>query len=126
MALLFIDLDRFKQVNDTFGHQAGDLLLAHVAARLKGCLRQGDTLARMGGDEFALLLGQASSSEAAEQVARKIGRALESPFELDGREVVVRATVGVSLYPDDGVDGETLFKNADAAMYQNKAFGKRS
>ncbi len=125
LALLFIDLDRFKQVNDTFGHHGGDVLLTQVAWRLKGCVRRGDTLARVGGDEFALLLGEPNDRQTAERAAAKIARALEQPFELDGREVMVRATVGVSLYPDDGVDGETLLRRADAAMYRNKALSRR-
>jgi len=123
-AMMFIDLDRFKVINDTLGHATGDALLVEVTERLKGCLREGDTLARQGGDEFTLLLPQIEIRENAECVANKIIKSLDAPFSIDGHEVHVSMSIGVALYPDDGKSIDILIKNADIAMYDSKAKGR--
>jgi diguanylate cyclase (GGDEF)-like protein len=132
-ALIFLDLDRFKIINDTLGHDAGDLLLKQVAMRLKHCLRKGDcvsrnalgrsTVSRLGGDEFTMVLENIASDEEAAKVARRIINDVEKPIELAGREVFVTASLGISLFPDDGAEANTLTKNADSAMYHAKALG---
>jgi len=124
VALLFIDLDRFKRVNDTLGHDAGDLLLQMVAHRLREIVRQSDTLARLGGDEFTILLPDADHVEEAVVVADKVLAALRQPFAIGGREIFVSASIGISLYPDDGADAEALMKHADTAMYRVKEQGR--
>lgn len=124
VALLFIDLDRFKLVNDSLGHDAGDQLLRLVAWRLRENVRQSDTVARLGGDEFTILLPDADHVEEAMAVADKVLTALKRPFDLAGREIFVTVSIGISLYPDDGADAETLMKNADTAMYHAKEHGR--
>lgn len=124
VALLFIDLDDFKHVNDSLGHLTGDRLLASVAARLKSCIRAADTLARLGGDEFAILLPGLKDPEASRVVAQKIQKSLTTPFTVNGRELFVSASIGISLYPLDGDDGETLIRYADTALYHAKEQGK--
>lgn len=124
LALLFMDLDGFKVVNDTLGHAVGDLLLKGVADRISSCLRETDTFGRLGGDEFIILLEAPTSGEAAAQVAEKIMAALESPINLDGQEVHISTSVGIALFPKDGEDSSVLMKNADTAMYQAKARGR--
>lgn len=124
--MLFVDLDRFKAVNDTFGHAVGDKLLRAVAGRLKGCVRAGDTLARLSGDEFAIVLSSISSGNDAGMVAQKIIDALSAPFEIDHHEAYVSASVGVAIYPADGLTAEELLKNADTAMYRAKQEGRSS
>jgi len=124
LAVLFLDLDRFKLVNDTLGHVAGDELLQSVAARLKDCLRDGDTLARVGGDEFMLLLPGVSTDEDAASVAYKIVGVLKRPFNIDGHDVFVSASIGVAIYPRDGKTIDSLIKHADIAMYHIKDRGK--
>jgi len=124
LAVLFLDLDRFKLVNDTLGHVAGDELLQAVAARLKDCLRDGDTLARVGGDEFMLLLPGVRTEEDAASVAYKIIGVLKRPFSIDGHDVFVSASIGVALYPRDGKTIDSLIKHADIAMYHIKERGK--
>jgi diguanylate cyclase len=119
-ALLLIDLDRFKEVNDTLGHHYGDQLLVQVGQRLQATLRLVDTVARLGGDEFAVLLPRIASAEGALAVARKLQAALEEPFPLDGLTVDVEASIGVALYPDHGSDPEELLQRADIAMYTAK------
>jgi diguanylate cyclase (GGDEF)-like protein len=114
-ALLLLDLDRFKQVNDTLGHHAGDLLLREVACRLAGAIRASDTAARLGGDEFAALLPGAAA-----RVARRLAEAVARPFTLDGHSMGVGASIGIALHPDHGADGEALLRCADAAMYAAK------
>jgi len=126
LAVLFLDLDRFKPVNDTLGHAAGDRLLRAVAQRLTGCLRQSDTAARLGGDEFTIILTRVNEPDDAARVAAKILASLSEPFVLDGFELVVTASVGISVFPGDGADNDTLIKNADAAMYRAKANGKNA
>ncbi|MBF0310729.1 MAG: EAL domain-containing protein [Magnetococcales bacterium] len=123
-AILFLDLDRFKNVNDTLGHAAGDILLMEVARRLKHQVRENDTVARLAGDEFILILRDIRDAEAAARVAENICLSLAQPFDLRGEEVFVGASVGISLLPDDGTEAETLTKRADAAMYHAKDAGR--
>ena len=125
-AVLFIDLDRFKLVNDTLGHAEGDELLKGVAARLKGCLRRSDTLARLGGDEFTILLPDLSQPEDAAVIAEKVIEELRRPLSIAGQDIRATASIGVALYPSDGEDPDTLIKHADIAMYHVKAAGKNS
>lgn len=124
LALMFLDLDRFKVVNDTLGHVIGDHLLIEVAARLQNCLREGDTLGRQGGDEFTLLLPQIDNKEAAISTADKIIKACSDPFYIDGHELYVPMSIGIALYPENGENIDTLIKNADIAMYDSKAKGR--
>jgi diguanylate cyclase (GGDEF)-like protein len=126
LAVAFLDLDRFKQINDTLGHEAGDQLLKEVSARLKGCVRDSDTVARLGGDEFVVLLPELDDEKYAAIVAQKILAAAAKPFMLMGQEFRVTASIGISTYPQDGLDEQTLTKNADIAMYQAKAEGKNN
>ena len=126
LAVAFLDLDRFKQINDTLGHEAGDQLLKEVASRLTGCVRQSDTVARLGGDEFVVLLPELADEKYASVVAQKILAAVAKPFSLMGQEFRVTASIGISTYPQDGLDEQTLTKNADIAMYQAKAEGKNN
>jgi diguanylate cyclase (GGDEF)-like protein len=124
LAVAFIDLDRFKQINDTLGHESGDELLKQVAERLKGCLRESDAVARLGGDEFVVLLTELLEEKYAAAVAKKIITMIAKPFVLLGQEFRVTASIGISTYPTDGLDEQTLMKNADIAMYQAKEDGK--
>ena len=124
LAVLFIDLDRFKNVNDTLGHHVGDALLKQVAGALAGCLREGDTLARLGGDEFIVLLEDVGGAAGAEQVAGKLMTLFEQPFMVSGYELFVTGSVGISLFPQDARDLHMLVRNADVAMYQAKARGR--
>jgi diguanylate cyclase (GGDEF)-like protein/PAS domain S-box-containing protein len=124
LAILFIDLDRFKNVNDTLGHHVGDELLKKVATALTGRLRQGDTLARLGGDEFIVLLENIDGELAAAHVAEKLVSMFEEPFIVADYELFVTASIGVSLYPGDATDLNMLIRNADVAMYQAKARGR--
>lgn len=126
LAVLFLDLDRFKHINDTLGHEAGDELLKEVAKRLRNCVRESDTVARLGGDEFVVLLPELDVEKYAATVAQKILSAVARPFLLLGREFRVTASIGISTYPQDGPDEETLRKNADIAMYQAKSEGKNN
>ncbi|MFH1813061.1 MAG: EAL domain-containing protein [Pseudomonadota bacterium] len=126
LAVLFLDLDRFKVINDTLGHEAGDKLLQEVAARLKGCLRESDTVARLGGDEFVALLPDLTEEKYVATVAQKILSAIARPFALGDGEFRVTGSIGISTYPHDGLDEQTLTKNADIAMYQAKAQGKNN
>ena len=123
-SVFFLDLDGFKQINDTLGHDAGDDLLREVAKRLEQALRKSDTVARMGGDEFMVILPEIESEEQVAAVARKILRALSEPFLLLGERFRVTSSVGISLYPRDGTDEQALLKNADIAMYAAKDGGK--
>jgi diguanylate cyclase (GGDEF)-like protein len=126
LAVAFIDLDRFKQINDTLGHEAGDQLLKEVANRLKSCLRDSDTVARLGGDEFVVLLTDMSDERYAAIVAQKVISSIARPFVLIGQDFRVTASIGISTYPKDGLDEVTLTKNADIAMYQAKGDGKNN
>ncbi len=124
LIVMFLDLDRFKLINDSFGHVVGDQLLVEVADRLKNEIRTGDTLARLGGDEFMLLLPQPTTRGQAESVAQKLIASLQQPFFLRGKEVYLNVSIGIAVYPDDSQDINTLIKNADMAMYEVKATGK--
>ena len=119
-ALMAMDLDRFKEINDTLGHHAGDQVLQHVAACVRACLRESDTVARMGGDEFAILLATARDPDGAAIVANKILQALSEPFEAAGRSLEIGASLGVAVFPQHGEDPASLLRNADAAMYAAK------
>ncbi|MEC9341264.1 MAG: EAL domain-containing protein, partial [Pseudomonadota bacterium] len=123
LALVFLDLDQFKMINDTMGHDVGDELLISVARRLERCVRSEDVIARQGGDEFTLCLQATQSADDVVPVVDKILAALSAPFEIGQREVFVTASMGIALYPDDGKDMETLVKHADTAMYQAKEVG---
>lgn len=120
LAVMFIDLDRFKVVNDTLGHVSGDRLLQEVAKRFRGSVRAGDTLARIGGDEFLLLLPQLGSREEAERVARKTITQLAAPFQVKDQEIFIGCSVGIGVFPDDGTELEQLMRKADIAMYHVK------
>ncbi|MGH8671065.1 MAG: bifunctional diguanylate cyclase/phosphodiesterase [Burkholderiales bacterium] len=125
-AVLFIDLDRFKVINDTLGHQAGDSLLQHTARRLLSCLRESDTVARVGGDEFTVLIEDFPDLQTLVGMVRKLLTSLSAPFSLDGREMYITASVGISTYPADGSDAPTLLKKADIAMYRAKDAGRNN
>lgn len=125
-AVLFLDLDRFKIINDTLGHSLGDCLLKEMGQRLLHCVRKTDTVARLGGDEFTVCLGHLDGAEGAEQVAGKILNALAQPVWLDGHELFITTSIGISLCPDDGVEGLTLIKQADIAMYSAKGQGRNN
>ncbi len=122
----FLDLDQFKEVNDTFGHDTADRLLVDVARRLQAALRDGDIVARQGGDEFLLLLPSIRTTEDATTRIERVLQSIREPFDLDGREIHISSSVGLALYPHDGVDATTLVKNADMAMYQAKEAGRDS
>jgi diguanylate cyclase (GGDEF)-like protein/PAS domain S-box-containing protein len=124
MALLFIDLDRFKEVNDLLGHDAGDALLVHAARRINHCLRPGDTCARLGGDEFTVILTGSAEVGHAEQVAQQIIDVLRTPFRIGIEQLNISASIGITLYPGDGDNPEQLMRNADHAMYRAKAAGR--
>ena len=124
VGLLYLDLDHFKQVNDTLGHAAGDALLKETAQRMKSCVRSVDTVARLGGDEFVVLVPDIASRDDLDAVAHKIIEALTPPCEIEGRAVVTLASIGISVYPDDGRDVHELIRHADAAMYQVKQAGR--
>ncbi len=124
LAVMFLDLDDFKKINDSLGHLAGDRLLQEVARRLVDLLRRSDTVARFGGDEFTFLVTGLTTPEAWRDVATKILSAFERPFHLEGREIFVKASVGVSLFPDHGGDPNTLLRRADSAMYRAKSRGR--
>jgi len=123
LAIMFLDLDRFKFVNDTMGHPVGDKLLQEVARRLKSCVRASDTLARMGGDEFTLLLQQITDATDAVKIAGKITQSLKQPWYMGNLEFHITTSIGIALYPNDGLDAETLMKHADVAMYRAKEQG---
>jgi diguanylate cyclase (GGDEF)-like protein len=124
LAVLFLDLDRFKQVNDTLGHGIGDGLLQAVARRLVESVRRSDTVSRQGGDEFVLLLSRVDEAEDAAASAQKVINALAAPLDVGGHQLRVTASIGLGLYPDDGQDADTLISNADIAMYRAKERGR--
>ena len=124
VAVLFIDLDRFKLINDSLGHGVGDELLRRVAKRLVGCVREGDTVCRLGGDEFVIALTDMARQEDVERVTRNLIEHLNEPFNLEGQDLFLSSSIGVALFPDHGRDAVTLMKHADAAMYGAKASGR--
>jgi diguanylate cyclase (GGDEF)-like protein len=125
LAVMFLDLDRFKNINDSLGHVIGDELLQQVSTRLKSCVREGDTLARFGGDEFTLLLPKITKGqEDIRKIAEKINDVLRDPFTIDDNELYVSASIGISIYPRDGTNMDNLIKHADIAMYHVKDKGK--
>ena len=124
LAVFFLDLDRFKDINDSLGHSTGDGLLKAVAERIHRCIREGDTVARLGGDEFTLLIPRIDHVEDAAKIAQKIIETLKIPFSILDHELFVTTSVGISVYPDDGTDPETLVRNADTAMYRAKDQGR--
>jgi diguanylate cyclase (GGDEF)-like protein len=126
LAVVFLDLDGFKTINDTLGHAIGDQLLQSVAQRLRGCLRPGDILARWGGDEFTLLLSPIGSAEDVAKIATEILGTINAPLQFEGQELHIKASLGIALAPYDGEDSETLLKNADAAMYRAKQQGRNN
>ncbi|MFI5182742.1 MAG: putative bifunctional diguanylate cyclase/phosphodiesterase, partial [Thermoanaerobaculia bacterium] len=126
LAVMFLDLDHFKRVNDTVGHSAGDELLVKAADRLRRCIRADDTVARVGGDEFLLLLNGIARENDAATMARKILEVLSEPFLIQKRELFIEASIGIGLYPGDGQDAETLVANVDTAMYRAKETGRNT
>ena len=125
-AVMFVDLDRFKPINDTLGHAVGDILLKEVSQRLVNQLRIGDTICRIGGDEFVVVLPEIKRSSDVAQVAQKVIEQLSQPVIVDERELIVTCSIGIAVFPDDGRDAETLIRNADAAMYHAKELGRAS
>ena len=126
LAVMFLDLDRFKLVNDTLGHDVGDQLIIQVGERLQGCLRDGDTVCRLGGDEFVLLLKELAIKEDVVKVAEKVINEFSKPFRLSSMEFYTTASIGISMFPENGQDEVILMKNADTAMYRAKAAGKNN
>ncbi|HET7775372.1 MAG TPA: EAL domain-containing protein, partial [Azospira sp.] len=124
MALMLIDLDRFKEVNDSLGHDKGDILLVEAANRISSCVRKSDTVARLGGDEFTVILSNLDEPESIERVAQSIIDKLADPFTLGSEEAFISASIGITLYPDDSQKLDVLFKNADQAMYVAKSTGR--
>ncbi|HEX8949777.1 MAG TPA: EAL domain-containing protein, partial [Dissulfurispiraceae bacterium] len=126
LAFMFLDLDRFKEINDTLGHEAGDHLLKEVAARLRKTIRASDTLARIGGDEFNMILSDIAQEEDVTVIVRKILSSFQEPFTVDGHELYITTSIGVSIYPDDSGDVEVLLRYADIAMYHAKEHGRNN
>lgn len=124
VAVLYMDLDRFKDINDLLGHSSGDELLRQACTRMQPCIRKTDTLARLGGDEFTVVLSELSDPQDAMHVATKLIAAMRAPFHIDQHELFVTLSLGISIYPDDGLDSETLMVSADAAMYRAKETGR--
>jgi len=125
-ALLLIDLDRFKNINESLNHDFGDHLLQLVAERLHGCIRALDTLARSGGDEFVVLMSEVHNLNEISVMAKNILAAMNQPFHLEGQEIIITSSIGISVYPDDGDDTQMLLKNADVAMYRAKELGRNN
>lgn len=124
--LMFLDLDHFKEVNDSMGHLAGDIVLREAARRIVSCLRDTDTAARIGGDEFAIILPDAHQGSTGKTVSNKLLKSLSRPFVLDSRKASISASIGITVFPDDGEDAEILLKNADHAMYAAKKSGRNA
>jgi len=126
VAVVLVDLDHFKLINDTFGHNRGDQLLQTMAHRMLACVRESDTVVRLGGDEFVLLLSGAGRGEAMSQVTQRVLKAIALPWKIDERELSISCSIGVSIFPRDGRDVQTLLKNADTAMYKAKELGRNN
>ncbi|MDJ0806960.1 MAG: EAL domain-containing protein [Gammaproteobacteria bacterium] len=126
LALLFIDIDHFKEINDSLGHTLGDKLLKSVSRRLENNIREDDTVARLGGDEFTVIIGNLVDNRFAGKLAQKLIECLRNPIHIDGQDFSITASIGISIYPDDGTGSETLLKNADAAMYRAKSVGRNT
>ncbi|WP_298160255.1 GGDEF domain-containing protein, partial [Ferrovum sp.] len=125
-AILFLDLDHFKHINDSLGHQIGDLLLVAVGKRLVSCVRQTDTVCRQGGDEFVILLSEIRRLEDASNISEKLLLAFGIPFVIDNQELHITLSIGISIYPDDAGEVEAVIQNADTAMYQAKTNGRNN
>jgi len=126
LAVMFVDLDHFKTINDTLGHTAGDELLLEMSQRLRDCVRDDDTVARLGGDEFTIILSELRQPEDAANVAQKILESIERPMSIAGTPIEVSASIGIALFPVDGHDAESLLRNADSAMYRAKEAGRNT
>ncbi|MBF0622124.1 MAG: EAL domain-containing protein [Magnetococcales bacterium] len=126
IALLFLDLDNFKNINDTLGHAAGDNLLTIMAGRIKSCVRDSDTVSRLGGDEFTIILTDIDDASSVSHVVYNIQKSMRKPMKLDGHRIVVGGSIGIAIYPDDGNTSDSLIKNADAAMYHAKESGRNT
>ncbi|HEY8133750.1 MAG TPA: EAL domain-containing protein [Thermoanaerobaculia bacterium] len=126
VAVLFLDLDHFKVVNDSLGHTMGDTLLREIATRLRTSVREGDVVARVGGDEFTIVLQELEKKEDAAAMAQRVLRIVAEPIDVDGQRLYITTSIGITVYPDDGEDAETLLKNADSAMYRAKAVGRNT
>lgn len=126
MALMFIDLDQFKPINDMHGHAIGDLLLKEVSERIQNCLRESDTVSRIGGDEFIILLPIIETEQDALGVAEKIRHALNQHFHVSGKNLTISSSIGIAIYPEHGIEESMLLKNADAAMYCAKESGRNA
>lgn len=126
LAVIFLDIDGFKPINDNFGHDVGDILLQSITKRLMNCIRQGDTVARIGGDEFTLILPQVTQKEEVDEIAQRLIDTLKEPYLINKNNLYITASVGISFYPDDGKDMQTLMKKADIAMYSAKEKGKNN
>ena len=126
LAVMFVDLDLFKNINDTFGHDAGDQLLQGIAGRLLDCVRESDTVSRLGGDEFILLLSEIEHAENVAMLAGKVIEAIKQPLTVGGNKLSITASIGIALFPNDGEDIETLLKNADIARYRAKEKGRNN
>ena len=124
LAVMSLDLDKFKTINDTLGHEAGDQVLKTVSTRLTGIIRASDTLARVGGDEFILVMQETRRREDATAIAQKILDAFAEPLLIDGHQLHVSTSIGIAIYPEDAKDMETLIKKSDAAMYYSKGHGR--
>jgi len=126
LAVLFLDLDEFKKINDNFGHPYGDELLRGVSERLQSCIRKSDLLSRLGGDEFIIVLSQIKTKQDVSNLAQKVIHAFAQPFNIFDQAVYITISIGISLYPNDTLDAKDLIKNADIAMYRSKKSGKNS
>ena len=124
LAVMFLDLDKFKPVNDGFGHAVGDLMLKEVAYRMQQCVRESDTVCRIGGDEFVILIPEVADEDDPLQIAEKIRQSLNQPFALAGQQLHISCSIGIALYPEHGTDELMLTKNADLAMYRAKENGR--
>jgi len=124
LAVLFLDLEEFKEVNDTYGHDAGDGVLKRAAERLQACVRAGDTIARLGGDEFLLVLENIAGQQDVDHVVEKIKTGFEQPFDVDSHPIILGISIGSAIYPGDGTDMDALINQADSSMYGDKRSGE--